>query len=251
MQQLGKNIQSVQRAVDILNCFRSDKDQLSLMEISETLQLNKSTVHGIINTLRNNEYMTQSEDGKYVLGPALLNKSVYSKSSRQDRLYQAGHSVLETVSNETNSNACLFFFLYKTPYLLYTVSPDNALYHFNGDFNNTPLYSSASGKLALSLMTDYAVENYLKHCPFRSLSPFTITDMEELRKKLAEIRKLGYSFEHEEVYEGISSISVPVYEGLTMIGSISVTNTSRYMERNMEHLVKCLTTASSVVQQNL
>lgn len=251
MKQLGKNIQSVQRAVDILNCFHSDHDQLSLTQISSKLQLNKSTVHGIINTLRNNEYMTQSDDGKYILGPALLNKSIHSKSLIQDRLYNAGQCVMGSVSNETNSSACLFFFHYKTPYLLYSISPDNALYRFNGDFNNTPLYSSASGKLALSLLSDSAVESYVAHSPFRSISPFTITDMSALKDNLAKIRELGYSLEQEEVYEGISSISVPVYDNQIMIGSISITNTSRYVERNVDKLVQCLLNACQAIQEKL
>ncbi len=251
MKQVGKNIQSIQRAVDILNCFHSDHDQLTLTQISLTLGLNKSTVHGIINTLRNNEYMTQTDEGKYILGPALLNKSVHSKSLLQDRLYQAGHIIMGSVSNETNSSACLFFFHYKTPYLLYSVSPENALYRFNGDFNNTPLYSSASGKLALSLMSDSSIHNYLSHCPFRPVSPFTITEFSLLKENLATIKKQGYSFEKEEVYEGISSISVPVYENSTMIGSISITNTSLYIERNIDRLVNCLVTASKAVQEKL
>ena len=50
----GKNIQSVQRAIDILNCFTAANPALSLGEISARLQLNKATVHGILNTLHNN-----------------------------------------------------------------------------------------------------------------------------------------------------------------------------------------------------
>ena len=50
----GKTIQSVQRAIDILNCFDAQTPALSLGEISARLQLNKATVHGLLNTLHNN-----------------------------------------------------------------------------------------------------------------------------------------------------------------------------------------------------
>lgn len=251
MKEIGKTIQSVQRAIDILNCFQSDKDQLSLTQISETLDLNKSTVHGIVNTLRNNDYMSQSETGKYLLGSALLNKSVHSKSLQEERLSQAGHDPIALLSNQTNSSTCLFFFHYKTPYLLQSVAPENALYQFKGDFNNTPLYSSASGKLALSLMSEQALDTYLVHCPFRNLSPFTITDLSVLKEHLEEIRKKGYSMELEEVYEGIASVSVPIYEGGDMIGSLSITNTSQFIQRHFDRLLRDLQDASRKIEENL
>lgn len=251
MNQIGKNIQSVQRAIDILNCFTSNKDEISLTEISKTLGLNKSTVHGIINTLRNNEYIVQAESGKYALGPALLNKSVNSISLEQDMLFEAGHTLIKNLSNEADSNACLFFFQYTTPYLLCAESPENALYLFTGNFNNTPLYCSASGKLALSIMSEGALENYIEHCPFRPISPFTITDFDVLKKNLEKIRKVGYSWEQEEIYEGMSSVAVPIYKGDVVMGTVSLTNTSRHIERNFDRILSMLKETSSIIEDRV
>ena len=56
----GRQIQSVQRAVNILNCFTATNPALTLGQISSRLNLNKGTVHGILNTLRNNGYISQN-----------------------------------------------------------------------------------------------------------------------------------------------------------------------------------------------
>ena len=45
-------IQSVERAADILELFLNSEPELSVKEISEQLGLSKSTVHGLIKTLR-------------------------------------------------------------------------------------------------------------------------------------------------------------------------------------------------------
>ena len=46
-----KVIQSIQRAIDIINCFNESKQALSINEISNELSLHINTTRGIINTL--------------------------------------------------------------------------------------------------------------------------------------------------------------------------------------------------------
>ncbi|MGL4868568.1 MAG: helix-turn-helix domain-containing protein, partial [Cetobacterium sp.] len=57
----GKTIQSIQRAIDIMNCFNEEVHELSLKEISEKLGLSKSTAHGIVSTLLKNSYLEQNQ----------------------------------------------------------------------------------------------------------------------------------------------------------------------------------------------
>ena len=67
-QKSGRTIQSVQRAIDIINCFEDNKSELTLGQISAALDLNKSTVHGILNTLYQNDFVRQNSSGRYMLG---------------------------------------------------------------------------------------------------------------------------------------------------------------------------------------
>ena len=52
-------IQSIQRAIDILDCFDNNNPELSLAEITKKVNLHKSTVYGIVNTLYFNDYLTK------------------------------------------------------------------------------------------------------------------------------------------------------------------------------------------------
>ena len=85
----GKTIQSVQRAIDILNCFDAQTPALSLGEISARLQLNKATVHGLLNTLHNNGYVCQNSRGEYLLGSALFSKASLAGSTAGSKLRDA------------------------------------------------------------------------------------------------------------------------------------------------------------------
>ena len=47
----NNNIQSIERAINIIDCFNSENIFLSLQEISKLTNLNISTTRGIVNTL--------------------------------------------------------------------------------------------------------------------------------------------------------------------------------------------------------
>lgn len=67
-----RQIQSVQRAINILNCFTMTNSALTLGQISNQLNLNKGTVHGILSTLYQNGYISQNGNGQYMLGRRCL-----------------------------------------------------------------------------------------------------------------------------------------------------------------------------------
>ena len=61
-------VKSLQKALTILDCF-TDKQPLSITEISERLGLYKSNVYDILSTFTAMGYLSKSEEsGKYYLG---------------------------------------------------------------------------------------------------------------------------------------------------------------------------------------
>ncbi len=68
-----KSIQSVERAVQILQCFTQKENQLGVSDLSRRLGLNKSTVFGILTTLEHFNLVEKVSDiGRYKLGIKLL-----------------------------------------------------------------------------------------------------------------------------------------------------------------------------------
>jgi len=68
-------IQAVERALTILDLFDEHSTELKITEISERMNLNKSTVHSLLKTLKKNGYIDQDgESGKYKLGMKLLER---------------------------------------------------------------------------------------------------------------------------------------------------------------------------------
>lgn len=64
---------SVDRTLDLLECFITDEKELSLTEISDKTGLSLSTVHRLVNALLNRQYLIRNEDNKkYFLGPKIM-----------------------------------------------------------------------------------------------------------------------------------------------------------------------------------
>ena len=74
---------SLTRAIAILNLFNSRKEVWGITEISQQLDLPKSTVHGLIKTLEEHQYVEVTESGKYRLGIRLYELGMnYQTSAR-------------------------------------------------------------------------------------------------------------------------------------------------------------------------
>ena len=64
---MSKNVQSVDRALGILETLSMDPKGLGVGEISERTQLHKSTVHRLLATLVDKGYVKQNRDNNYQL----------------------------------------------------------------------------------------------------------------------------------------------------------------------------------------
>ncbi|MEG0091258.1 MAG: helix-turn-helix domain-containing protein, partial [Oscillospiraceae bacterium] len=68
----NKSIQSVERALDIIEVLATESSGLGITEISSRVGLAKSTVHRFMTTLTKRGYAAQCNDGKYKLGLKLI-----------------------------------------------------------------------------------------------------------------------------------------------------------------------------------
>ena len=141
----GKIIQSVQRAIDILNCFDDLNTALTLGQISERLALNKSTVHGILNTLHCNDFVRQIPTGQYMLGPAMLGRHHQEGEVRRKVLLECARDAMIHIANEYHVNCSLFVLDVDELVIVKRFLPEHAMYTVNcsADSYINPLYCTA------------------------------------------------------------------------------------------------------------
>ena len=76
----GNTILSVAKAKQLLTVLSKAGQPLTLKELRERCGFPKSTVFGLLTTMREYDVISQTPDGKYTLGLRLLSSAVRSSS---------------------------------------------------------------------------------------------------------------------------------------------------------------------------
>ena len=242
-------IQSIQRALDIVECFTNKKTELSLGEISAMLTLNKSTVHGILNTLLVNGYVNQNpENGKYLLGKKFISKSLIVSNSLLFKSF--GEKYLVAISEKYNVTSHFMMYERKELYTLKLYLPSTSYYIISSIIGKTiPFHATASGKIILAQMKLKELEQYLQRHPMIRYTAKTITELDALKRELQKIRENSYSIENEEVENGVFSVACPIYNQFDEIaGTISI-SASLSIESLLADLIVDLKIAAKQISQ--
>ena len=73
MEEIIRKTASVDKSMALLECFLEAHEPLSLAELSKTTGLPKSSIHGLLNTMRIRKMVQQTgHNGKYWLGPLVI-----------------------------------------------------------------------------------------------------------------------------------------------------------------------------------
>lgn len=246
-----RQIQSVQRAINILNCFTITNSALTLGQISNQLNLNKGTVHGILNTLYQNGYISQNSSGQYTLGAELFNKVCLASSTRQNICIDRGHDRLLALSNQFRSNGTMFAFDGFHLQILDTTEPTNCTFIIQRVSPQIPLCDAASGKILLSCLTEKERNDYLEKEPVYASS--AALSREKFETELQLIQKNGYSVELDALFTGVSAIAVPIFNRYNnqIFGSVSLTGTTPVIKKRKREIIPALQEHARYLQNYL
>jgi len=218
----GRIIQSVARALNILELFESSTD-LSVTEIANHLDLSKSTAFGLINTLAHKGYLEQNpRDSRYRLGLKLLRLG--GAVQRHNILVNRAKPFMEKLVDEFSETVHLTVERNGLVVYIEKIEGDKAIFMQSAVGAENPMYCTAVGKCLLAYMPKANLERLLKKMqPLERRGPNTITDVAELRQELQVIRERGISIDDEEHVPGLMCIAAPIrnYEG-EVVAAISI-----------------------------
>lgn len=221
-----KMIQSVSRAVQILQCFENN-EELGVTEISKMMGLHKSTAFGLISTLETNRLLEKNEDtGKYRLGLELFRLGTKVNASLRRiaapyleklvRLYQ------ETVNLVVLDDLSVVY--------LEKVDSTRSMYINTVIGGRLPLHCTAVGKSILSSLPKAEQVNKVEKMDLAGFTDKTIRDKETLLKYLENAGKNGYAEDCEELEIGLSCVAAPIFNHLgNAFAAISVSGPASRM----------------------
>ena len=225
MKNSNSQLNTVGKAVAIIETLRMAGRPLSIKEIAETLGLNKSSLHHHIKTLNENGYLQQDgESRKYDIGLNLVR--VGQAYLQRLNVRERGHYYLEQLSRKLSETVHMM--VLDREELVYIDKVD--VNHRPGDLKcssfiglRTDVYSTAAGKMLLSHLQRGALEEILLNLNIQPITKFTLTTKAELLEELILTKERGYALDLQEHVVGLQCIAVPIFNMHSQcIASISV-----------------------------
>ena len=200
-----KNIQSIHRALDILEFLVENGTGTKLSEIAEHCNLNKTTAFHIVKTLESRNYIEQSPDSlKYKTGGKLF--TIGFAAYKGIDLNKICQPYMERLLQTYNETVSLYHYCKMENGMMALciscMESDHSVHVSTAVGKLLPLTNTAVGKLYLSALSEDRLAPILEA---EHAAP-------GLRDQLASIRKDHYCVEREEYEDGVVNIAVPIYK---------------------------------------
>ena len=201
-------MKTLDRFFKIIELLENDNN-LRLKDISNILNINKSTVHRFLKVmLDHNLVMKNGENGKYSLGLRFLN--IATKIIDSIDIREIAYSYLVELEKFTGETIHLTTFDGKNVVYIDKIESEKPIRMYSKIGNIAPMHCTAVGKLILAFQEKEKIDEIIKKTKFIRYTKNTITDEKRLRNCLEEIKKRGYAVDDCEYEEGICCIAAPI-----------------------------------------
>lgn len=202
-------IQSVERAVAILNAFSAEEPELGVTELADRLDLHKSTVHRFLVNLEAAGLVERNRlTARYRLGLRIF--ELGGLVLQQMSLWDEALPFLEGLVRDSGETGHLAVLDGGEAVYIEKVEARKALRIPSAIGRGYPAHATSLGKLLLAHLTADARDLVLAERGLARCTPNTITGRDRLNTELDLIRSQGFAVDDEEYEEGLRCIGAPI-----------------------------------------
>lgn len=250
---MGRQVPAVGRALDILELF-ADVETLSVPEIVERLDLPRTSVHELVGTLVERNYLSQvpHQPHNFRLGMAVHHLgALYSE--RLD-LAREGHAVAAELAAGCGETVHIAVLDGTEVAYVAKVDSTHSVRMVSAIGRRLPAHCTAVGTMLLACLDDECVDRLFP--PDQRLLGMTrhsITSPRALRKRLREVRDRGLAFEFCESNEAVACVAAAVRDRSgKAVAAMSVSvPTVRWNDRRAAELGRLVTKSATALSARL
>jgi DNA-binding IclR family transcriptional regulator len=203
-------VPAVQRALNLLDRLAQQREPMSLARLASDLDLPKSSVHGLCNTLLSNGYLRRQHDGAFRLGPRVMSLAeAFVESTGVAQEFNALWPDAAAAPEETVILSVLHGS--EVVYIAARQGTRPLGLAFKVGMR-LPAWLAATGKAQLAWQSPEALQSVLGPGPLQVMTSERPLALGELTEELALTRQRGYSIDDESVREGVYCIGAPVFD---------------------------------------
>ena len=244
---------SLQQALRVLVYMGEQAPEADVNELAARLDLSKATVHRLLHTMERFDLIERdARSERYRLGLKLQqlgNRAAASRSLRTEAhcfLVEMSRRSHETVSLATPApGGAICLDRLDSPHTVITVrTPVGSIF---------PAHCTATGKAILAYLADNEIDEVVRRSGLRQHTPFTITQVANLKENLRLIRQRGYAVDHQELERGLSGVAAPVFSSHErVIAAVGVAGpTQRFRGKELAKKVALVTEVGASLAMGL
>jgi DNA-binding IclR family transcriptional regulator len=247
------SVQSVWRALDLLEVFPRHGPELGLTQIANLLQLNKATAYRLLATLEERGYVERAvESRKYRLGVRAFELGFYFQSQLEVR--KLALPSLRSLVDQTSEAAFLCIREGDEAVCIERVEAEHQINIFSLRVGGRqPLHCGAAPRALLCGLDDEQITAYAARSGLPASTPDTIATLESLLQDVKQTRARGFVVSMNDVVTGIAAVGAPVYDyGGKVAASISLSGLSiRYDPVRINALAEMVIAAAKQISRQL
>ncbi|MCR8633279.1 MULTISPECIES: IclR family transcriptional regulator [Paenibacillus] len=204
-------VPALEKANDVLQMISEQPSKLRLIDLSNNLGINKSSMFSLLNTMETLEWVVRESEGTYSLGAKLgfIGNAFFKQFSLIDRFRKEAavtkHTIQETIQlAKLEQHEVLYLAKEEMPSPVRLASEPGM---------KLPAHVTALGKamlasLDMSTLEQLFPQEQLEPCP----TAHTINRRSELLTQLEIVRADGYAFDLQEAVMGFCCVAAPVHD---------------------------------------
>ncbi|HVM26860.1 MAG TPA: IclR family transcriptional regulator [Mycobacteriales bacterium] len=240
-------VQSVDRALLLLEVLAHGGGRLPLTELAARSGLPLGTVHRLLAALAARGYVRQDPDRRYALGTSLLPLGDAATrllgSWALPFLHQLAAQVGETVN----------LAVLEDDHVVYVAqAPGRHRMRMFTEVGRRALpHSTAVGKVLLAWYDDDHVRRVVSRLGLPARTARTLVDLPAFAAELATVRSRGWAVDDEEEEVGVRCLAVPIGPGPGAVAAISVSAPASRLDRDAPDVVAALQRAGAELAASL
>lgn len=202
-------VQSLDRALSLLEEIAASGGEVGITELSNRVELHKSTVHRLLNTLVCKGFVEQNpETGDYKLGMKIL--ELAGGIFNELEIREQARPYLKELRDTVGETAHLVIRDGEQGVYIDKVESSQAIRMHSQIGRRIPLHSTAVGKVLLADLDRDKLEKMFEPGRLKRYTEHTVTDWEKFLGELQRVAGQGYAVDNEEYEPAVRCIAAPV-----------------------------------------
>lgn len=203
-------VQSVARALSILELFNERRMELSTNEIAALTGLNRGTAYRFCRTLLSLGYLEEIRLSVFRPGIKCISLAQAALGSRE--IVQIATPFLERLRDRLSQtvNMTVLDGL-DVVYLVRLLNTDLVTLRI-GVGSRMPAYATSLGRAILAFLPEAETAAILERSEFHAFTPWTLVTRESIQDALATTRRTGYAYNDQGLAPGVRGIAAPILD---------------------------------------